>query len=150
MLSITSDCLFGRCSWTVRYATKDLMRLIEPLRKIYDCRSRRIAKWMIPVECSFIGASCAGLAAAGTLAQGKRIKIKGFPKDPQGTFVPGGGIYSPHGWGRDQRPYSDCYGGCTKGAQIRLSHNPKVSPAPSPGVIDDAGFASASSQIQGR
>jgi hypothetical protein len=39
------------------YVAKDLMRLIEPLRKIYYCRSRRIAKWMIPAAHGLIGAS---------------------------------------------------------------------------------------------
>jgi len=57
--------------------------------------------------------------SAEELAHGKRVNVKGFPKEHK-VRLPGGGVYPSHGLCRHKRPDSGFHRGHPKGAWLPL------------------------------
>ena len=100
------------------YATKDLLLFIESLEKIYYCplrdnRSVDDAGGTRPYQ------RVDSLTWSETeLQHGKRIKIKGFPKDHKVQCFRARGVHTPHGLRRHERCRPGFHGGDTKGVRL--------------------------------
>jgi hypothetical protein len=99
-------------SW---YATKDLMLLIDGMKKAFYCplKSNR------QVDDSGGGHPYRRVDTLDwseqELRQGK-LKDQGVPQGAQGEAVPGSGLFKAHGVDRDQRSFSGLHAGHARGA----------------------------------